>query len=316
MENTDKQIVVAHPRRNFSLVPTSLGEAMELAKMIAASDFAPKDYAGKPANVIIAIQMGLDVGFSPMQALQNIAVINGKPAIYGDGMLALVMNSELCEDFNEKIEGEGPARAATCRTKRKGMTETVRTFSVADAKTAGLWGKAGPWQTYPDRMLGFRARSWALRDAFADILMGLAMVEEVQDIPLPGVIDVGEIPTEAPSLVWFKHLTEGQQESLEKAFTALNLGAGQRLVKMNEYMQAEVASDDERVDSLLNWCRDEYARRKTGQPVKRADNGKAPAAAPAAKPVERVVEGQVVEPVPAPAAVATKVDTLKKDLGF
>src|SRR5690606_6210149 len=55
------------------------------------------------------------------------------------------------------------------------------TFSVADAKKAGLWGKQGPWQQYPKRMLSMRARAFALRDGFADVLRGLGIAEEVQD---------------------------------------------------------------------------------------------------------------------------------------
>jgi hypothetical protein len=50
-----------------------------------------------------------------------------------------------------------------------------------DAKRAGLWTKAGPWQTYPRRMLQMRARSFALRDAFPDVLKGLISVKEALD---------------------------------------------------------------------------------------------------------------------------------------
>ena len=53
---------------------------------------------------------------------------------------------------------------------------------MADAKRAGLWGKSGPWTQYPDRMLLFRARGFALRDAFGDYLRGLRTVEEQGDI--------------------------------------------------------------------------------------------------------------------------------------
>ncbi len=54
-------------------------------------------------------------------------------------------------------------------------------ISKEDAKKAGLWGKAGPWSQYPKRMLQMRARSFALRDKFADALSGLIMAEEAQD---------------------------------------------------------------------------------------------------------------------------------------
>lgn len=70
---------------------------------------------------------------------------------------------------------------AVCIAKRHGSSPVTARFSVMDAKRAGLWTKAGPWQTYPRRMLQMRARSFALRDAFPDVLKGLISVEEALD---------------------------------------------------------------------------------------------------------------------------------------
>ena len=58
-----------------------------------------------------------------------------------------------------------------------------RKFSVADAKKAHLWGRRGPWENYPERMLQMRARGFALRDSFPDALKGVITVEEAQDFP-------------------------------------------------------------------------------------------------------------------------------------
>ena len=166
----------------FSLVPTSLQEAIQFAEMIANSDLVPADYKRKPGNIVIAVQMGLEVGLRPIQALQNIAVINGRPSVWGDSMLALVRASGLLESFNETLDES--TMTATCAVKRKGEpapSEPV-TFSKADAEKAKLWGKQGPWTQYPKRMLKMRARAFALRDTFADVLKGLNMAEEAIDI--------------------------------------------------------------------------------------------------------------------------------------
>jgi hypothetical protein len=112
-----------------------------------------------------------------MQALQSIAIINAKPCIYGDAALALCTAHPAFLDIEETAEGN----TATCVVKRRDRSAVVRTFSEADAKKAGLWGKSGPWQQYPARMLQMRARSWALRDAFPDALRGLGIREEVSD---------------------------------------------------------------------------------------------------------------------------------------
>lgn len=164
--------------KKFGFEITSLQQAMDFAKLIADSDLAPKDYKGKPGNVIIAIQMGAEVGLKPLQAIQNIAVINGRPCIWGDAMIALVQNHPLCEYIHEELKND----VAYCIVKRRGDAEEhMAKFSREDAKKAGLLTKGGVWQQYPDRMLQMRARGFALRDKFADILKGIAIREEVED---------------------------------------------------------------------------------------------------------------------------------------
>jgi hypothetical protein len=152
--------------------------------MVAKSEFAPKDFRGKPESCLLAIQHGSEIGLSPMQSLQNIACINGRPAIWGDAALALCLASPVCDGIHEMMEGDGDSMTAVCQTSRKGKdANVVGRFSVADAKRAGLWGKSGPWTQYPKRMLQLRARGFALRDAFPDVLRGLVTAEEAQDYP-------------------------------------------------------------------------------------------------------------------------------------
>lgn len=168
----------------FSLAPRNFEEAVRFAKMLADSDLAPKDFKGKPANVMIALQMGSEVGLSPMAAIQNIAVINGRPSIWGDSALALVIAHRDYENHKEYYQGNGDDKIAIMELKRKGHDTHVVKFSVADAKKARLWGKEGPWSNFPDRMLQQRARGFALRDKFADALRGLNIREEVEDFQI------------------------------------------------------------------------------------------------------------------------------------
>jgi hypothetical protein len=123
--------------------------------------------------------MGNELGLKPIQSLQNIAVINGKPCIYGDACMALVKIHPEFEDVTEHFDEE--LQAAVCKVKRKGQTVHTSIFSIEDAKKAGLWNRQGPWTQYPRRMLQMRARGFALRDAFPDALQGLILAEEAQD---------------------------------------------------------------------------------------------------------------------------------------
>jgi hypothetical protein len=167
----------------FIVEPKTLSEAMELGKLIANSSFCPTAMRGKPGDVILAIEMGAEVGLSKMQALQNIAVINGKPCLYGDGALAVAMSCAHYISHREWFEGsiEEETLTAFCAVTRKNSEEYIKPFSMADAKKAGLWSKVGVWQQYPQRMLQMRARAFAIRDKFADALRGIRIAEEVQD---------------------------------------------------------------------------------------------------------------------------------------
>lgn len=147
------------------------------AKKLASSDLVPKDFKNNPANCFIAIQWGKDLGLAPLQATQNIAVINGRPALWGDAVPALVIASKQCEYINMTLENN----TAICKVKRIGQPEYISTFSMQQARTAGLLEKQGPWKQYPDRMLQNRARAFALRDVFPDVLKGLYTAEELID---------------------------------------------------------------------------------------------------------------------------------------
>jgi hypothetical protein len=166
------------------IVPRDIEQAFRLATVIAQAQMAPRSYGNDPNKILVGIMHGMEVGLTPMAALQSVAVINGMPALYGDGVLAVVYRSGLVEEFEEYFEGEGDKLTAICRTTRRGQKPVVRTFSVADAKRANLLNKPGPWREYPTRMLRMRARSFALRDAYADVLRGLKLAEEVADIPM------------------------------------------------------------------------------------------------------------------------------------
>ena len=160
-----------------SFLPSTLSEWMDVSNMIAKSNMCPKDLIGKPESVFLALQMGAEIGLKPMQAIQNIAVINGRPCVWGDAALAVIKGHP---DFLDLIEIVTDNKAI-CTIKRKGCADVVREFTLEDANRAGLSKKPGPWTQYPKRMLQMRARSFAMRDSFPDALRGINIAEEVSD---------------------------------------------------------------------------------------------------------------------------------------
>lgn len=192
-----------------ALAPQTFAQWMQLADMLAKSSIVPKEFKDKPGDCLVAMQMGAAVGLNPFQAIQSIAVINGRPCMWGDAVLGIVMASGLIEDIDETDDGT----VASCTVKRKGKpTPVQRTFSRQNALEAkvyqqdkqgnGSWvslSERAVWKSYPQRMRQMRARSWALRDAFPDVLKGLAVREEVEDYGDPDPAEPKNI-TPAPDL--------------------------------------------------------------------------------------------------------------------
>lgn len=234
MNNTP---VVQSQRPAFDLSPQTFEQALTFANYMAESEMVPKGFRGKPGDCLIAMQWGYDVGLKPLQALQNIAVINGKPGLYGDaGKAVLLANGCIIEEDDISIVEKNTR--ARCKITRPGRPPVERTYSLENAKTAGLWGKEGPWRTSPWRQMAWRAFWFAARDAAADLLKGLPGAEEVQDIPANGSApksidpDTGEIAEKTAALpvysdvdfeknlpAWRKLIESGRKTAGEVIFT-------------------------------------------------------------------------------------------------
>lgn len=160
-------------------------DVWDLTSVMLDSGLAPKGMETRK-KLMVAILAGLELGIPPFKAIRSLAVINGKVALYGDALMEKVRQSPKCGGVVEEVNGDGDKMVAICRATRKDTGEVIeRRFSVEDAKKASLWGKGGPWSSYPFRMLQMRARAFALRDGFADVIGSLPMAEEVEDYAEP-----------------------------------------------------------------------------------------------------------------------------------
>jgi hypothetical protein len=171
-----------------AIVPQSFNEIVQIAGAVVQAGMAPKGL-DTTAKVTIAIMHGMELGMTPMAALQSIAVINGRPSIFGDGLVALVRASGHLEDLKEGIDvdDKGTPMLAWCEVKRRGeATWKRRELNYVECVRAGWTQKDGPWKLTPGRMMSVRCRGWLLRDVFADVLRGIQSAEEAQDM-----LDVG-----------------------------------------------------------------------------------------------------------------------------
>lgn len=191
-----------------AIVPASFGDVQRMARMAVTAGLFKgerKDTAeALLGKATMAIMQGLEVGLPPMQAIQQIAVINGRCVIWGDAVPALLW----AHGFKIKEWTDG--RVAYCTVTRPDGEQITRQFSEADARKARLWderptvtktwdGKAeqkpndSPWFKFPERMLQMRARGFAVRDGAPDVLRGIYIREEID-----GGMVVDEVSTRQP----------------------------------------------------------------------------------------------------------------------
>jgi hypothetical protein len=184
-------------------MPTSFDDVARIAKLCVMAGMFPSkntdDGDKSIAQATMAIMQGLECDIPPMQAIQQIAVINGRCTIWGDLVPALIWSRG--HEIEEWIEGDGDDRVAHCKIKRgDNGKEIVRTFSVKQAIKAGLWDTRetvkrwnkydkkhedkpndSPWFKYDERMLQMRARGFCSRDAVPDVLRGMYIREEMEE---------------------------------------------------------------------------------------------------------------------------------------
>jgi hypothetical protein len=179
------QITTAH---NGQLVLASIDDHWRYAQMVVSSGLAPKSFS-RPEQVLIAVQMGAEIGLTPMQSLANIAVINGRAALWGDALIALVRRSSLCKSLGQpRYEGQGESRVCIVKAVRSNGDTAEGRFGYADAKRAGLLTR-DTYKSYADRMYWRRAVGHVVHELFPDLLMGLAVAEDIQDVAYGELIE-------------------------------------------------------------------------------------------------------------------------------
>ena len=199
--------------------------AQTASKLSKAGDMIPAHYKGDPYKIFAALMLGDELGLKPMQALRSIFVVNGKPALYGDAQLGLAMNTGELEDIKEFFDNENNAH---CIVKRRGYSAVERIYTQEDKKHNANNGNA-VWKAHERRMMQMRARAFALRDSFADILSGIYHDTEIDEIrqekditPHENAVVLDEFkstpPQTSPNKVveTTKNLDEAITESLRK----------------------------------------------------------------------------------------------------
>jgi hypothetical protein len=153
------------------------------ARCYLQSGLAPASFKNEQ-QLVIAWAKAAELGLSPLQAVEGMTIINNRVGIMGDLALAMVEASGLLEQKRVEYSGEGESLVCQVTLQRKGREPQVYSFSVREARAAGIYERSPTWRNYPRRMTYYRALGFGLRDEFSDVLKGTKTVEELQDYPI------------------------------------------------------------------------------------------------------------------------------------
>lgn len=197
----------------LAIVPRTLGEIQTLADQLAKSNLLPEALRGKAADVLASIMTGQEIGLPPMAAIRGVHIVQGKPILAADTMVGIVLGSGLCEYFSQI---EATNQLVTFETKRRGSPVPQRcSWSIDDAKRAGLYPTKDVWRAYPRAMLSARCRAELARSVYPDILAGIYDPDELgqhstapssgmrpevaASSPSTDIVDVEFVETKAPA---------------------------------------------------------------------------------------------------------------------
>ena len=183
-----------------NLMPQTQAEKYEMASVLCKSGLIPNGL-NSPEKVFVALQWGHELGLSPMVAVNNVAVINGKPTLSADIMSAVVKRSPEYGGIKWIEMSDTKAECEITRILPNGEKEVQRScFTMDDAVKAGLASR-DVWKKYPRRMLKHRCLSYGLKDVFPDLLAGLYDPEEIESVQgdkTPPTTERNVTPVEEP----------------------------------------------------------------------------------------------------------------------
>jgi len=225
--------------------PATLTEALHVSQVLVASRLLPRSIT-TPEAAFAVIATGRELGLSAMQSLRAIHIVEGKPTLSADLMVALVKRSPEC-GFFRLVESTG--ERATYETQRRGEPGPTRlSFTIEEARAAGAANKDN-WRKFPAAMLRARAASGLARAVFPDLVLGVYDPDELDgarfesqpapvaapvvvtvnepaparrtrkavEVVTPDVVDVQPEPKPEPVALELEHVERSETTVLESA---------------------------------------------------------------------------------------------------
>lgn len=161
--------------------------AQRAAKLLASSTIVPKEYQGNLSNCVVALNMAARIGADPLQVMQNLVIVHGKPTWSSQFMIATVNSCGRFSALRYEFFGKQGTDEWGCRAwaieKSTGEKLVGTDITIGLAKKENWYSKSGSkWQTMPQQMLMYRAGSWWARAYAPELSMGLHTADEMRDV--------------------------------------------------------------------------------------------------------------------------------------
>lgn len=197
MSNTQLEIAEEQPKETVDVAkipqsPTFAGtqefnHSQRVAVMMAKSNLVPENYRGEKniPNVLIALEMANRIGASPLQVMQNLYIVHGKPSWSSQFIIAAINSCGKFSPLRYDVEGDGDKLSCVAWAYDKDTKEKLEAprITMAMAKAEGWTTKNGSkWKTMPELMIRYRAAAFFGRLYAPEIMMGMHTIEEIDDI--------------------------------------------------------------------------------------------------------------------------------------
>lgn len=185
---TDSALTTTQRTGSIYAGAEAFDNAQRIAKSLASSSLVPTQFQGQAgyANCLVALEIAGRMNLSPLQVMQNLHIIHGRPSWSSQFIIALINGCGRFEPLQYKMSGKGDDLACKCTAKEinTGAELEGPTVTMAMAKAEGWSTKSGnKWRTMPDLMIRYRAASMFGRLHIPDLLVGITYSqEEVMDI--------------------------------------------------------------------------------------------------------------------------------------
>jgi len=183
----------------------------------------PKEFQNNLPNCIIALNMARRIGADPLQVMQNLYVVHGRPGWSATFLIATFNKSGDFSKLRYKWSGTRGKPDWGCQAwaveRATGEKLQGATITMQLANDEGWIARPGSkWKTMPEQMLMYRSAAWFIRAYAPEMAMGLQTTSELDesivDVPTGEVTRVVVEPSTAtPGVVTAADILAGQAKS-------------------------------------------------------------------------------------------------------